>query len=249
YVGFSAFTILIWDHVITFPDEARCSLTCGPGKRHSVLIWLFFFIRYVMPLSFIVNLVGNCERYVRYEGIMTAVGVEIVGLMMLIRVYALYHKSRYIAGGVAFILFVETATNVYLLVYASAVAHWSPSPCSMIFSGNHIATSATAWMPLLYETIVFKLTLFRTLESLKNGETAYLLRTMFRDGLIYYAVIFTVNLTLTVMIISAPVGIQNVAAHACLIQNLKIIMMSRITLNLRRRAHKSIGASEATYHY
>ncbi|KZP15816.1 hypothetical protein FIBSPDRAFT_958489 [Athelia psychrophila] len=68
---------------------------------------------------------------------------------------------------------------------------------------------------------------------------------MFQDGLIYYAVICAINLTLTVMIISAPVGIQNVTAQLELL--LTISMMSRITLNLKQRVHKPIGASEGTY--
>ena len=67
---------------------------------------------------------------------MTSFGIEVVGLMMLIRfvlyfqltcrtltptlrVHALYYnKSRLIIAFVAFILLAETATNVYLLIYA-----------------------------------------------------------------------------------------------------------------------------------
>ncbi|KZP11172.1 hypothetical protein FIBSPDRAFT_899177 [Athelia psychrophila] len=232
------------------------------GKK-TLLIYLFFFNRYVMPLSFIVNLVAytlqsweqdSCERYVRYEGVMTAVGIEVAGLMMLIRVYTLYNKSRWVTGGVAFILFVETVMNIYLLVHAGA--------CSMIFNGSHFAASTSAWLPLLYETIVFKLTLFKTLVTLKSGDSEYLVRRMFRDGLIYYAAICAVNLTLTVMITSAPVGVRNVTAQLELLShhydlkshfsltNLQISMMSRITLSLKPpRAHKSIGASEGANDY
>ncbi|KZP15818.1 hypothetical protein FIBSPDRAFT_958491 [Athelia psychrophila] len=117
----------------------------------------------------------------------------------------------------------------------------------MIFNGSHFAASASAWLPLLYETIVFKLTLFKTLETLGSGDSGYLVRRMFQDGLVYYAAICAVNLTLTVMITSAPVGIQNVTAQLELL--LTISMMSRITLSLKQRAHESIGASEGAYDY
>ena len=71
---------------------------------------------------------------------MTNLGVEIVGLMMLIRfvlhlllisstltltlrVHALYYdKSRLVVAFVAFILLAETGTNVYLLMYAGRMS-------------------------------------------------------------------------------------------------------------------------------
>ncbi|KZP29655.1 hypothetical protein FIBSPDRAFT_884696 [Athelia psychrophila] len=261
YVGFSAFTILIWDHVKYIWKRPKAPV-----------IYLFFINRYLLPLSFVVNLVAytlpswgpkSCENYVRYEGVMTALGIEIVGLMMLIRIYVLYERSLWIAGGVAFILLAETVTNVWLLVNASAVPHWDvanqgPSyqihSCSMIFGGGHAAAPASAWLPLLYETIVFNLTLYKTLTSLigctpgyllrtirrdnwkltvretlrklRSGQPGSILRIICRDGLLYYA--------------SARVGIQNVVAQFELL--ITITMMSRITLSLKRN-----GNSEDAY--
>ncbi|KZP29656.1 hypothetical protein FIBSPDRAFT_177503 [Athelia psychrophila] len=54
YVGFSAFAILIWDHIITFPDEVKY-IWKRPKKP---VIYLFFINRYLIPLSFVVNLVA-----------------------------------------------------------------------------------------------------------------------------------------------------------------------------------------------
>ena len=86
---------------------------------------------------------SSCARYVRYEGAMTAIGIEIVNLMMLVRlvlyvllpqlsrlllivrVHALYrHKTRLIAVFVGLILLAETAVNVYLLTFAGRT--WIP---------------------------------------------------------------------------------------------------------------------------
>ncbi|KZP02379.1 hypothetical protein FIBSPDRAFT_905913 [Athelia psychrophila] len=125
---------ILTTRVRIFLPDSRCTVDLGSVKymwkgKKTLLIYLFFFNRYVMPLSFIVNLVAytlqsweedSRERYVRYEGVMTAVGIESAGLMMLIRVYEMYNgnDTRWIPGGVAFILFVETVMNVYLLVHA-----------------------------------------------------------------------------------------------------------------------------------
>ncbi|KAJ8474586.1 hypothetical protein ONZ45_g15901 [Pleurotus djamor] len=53
FVGFASFTILIWDHIITFGDEVR--------KRIYPALQLplphgHYKNRYVTPLSFVVNL-------------------------------------------------------------------------------------------------------------------------------------------------------------------------------------------------
>jgi len=48
----------------------------------------------------------------------------------------------------------------------------------------------------------------------------------------YYSAIFSVNLVLTIMIVSAPAGVKNITAQ--LQQLLTVAMMSRITINLRK---------------
>ncbi|KAG1797889.1 uncharacterized protein HD556DRAFT_248414 [Suillus plorans] len=84
--------------------------------------------------------------------------------------------------------------------------------CSMVFNSGGIA-SASAWLPLLYDTYVFGLTLNRTLPSIRNKEAGHIIRTLFADGLLYYSVICTINLILTVMIIRAQQGVKNIAAQ------------------------------------
>ncbi|KAF9066428.1 hypothetical protein BDP27DRAFT_1010695 [Rhodocollybia butyracea] len=54
YVRLSAFTGLVWDHLITLSDEIEYVWKSPKGP----ITYLFFFIRYFSPLSFIVNLVA-----------------------------------------------------------------------------------------------------------------------------------------------------------------------------------------------
>lgn len=56
---------------------------------------------------------------------------------------------------------------------------------SEILSSGSIA-SASAWLPLLYDTYIFGLTLNRTLPSIRNKEAGHVIRTLFADGLLYY---------------------------------------------------------------
>ncbi|EGO23730.1 hypothetical protein SERLADRAFT_469992, partial [Serpula lacrymans var. lacrymans S7.9] len=46
YVGLAGFTILVWDHLITFDDEVEFIWNQPKGR----LIYLFFFNRYITPL-------------------------------------------------------------------------------------------------------------------------------------------------------------------------------------------------------
>ncbi|KAJ2932662.1 hypothetical protein H1R20_g4435, partial [Candolleomyces eurysporus] len=109
--------------------------------------------------------------------------------------------------------------------------------CTMIFdpSISGIA-SASAWLPLLYDTAVLGLTLFRTLPSLKNRNSSYIMKRLFQDGLVYYTAIFAVTLVLTLMIIFAPEGLKNITAQLELL--LTVAMMSRITINLKKSVKK-----------
>ncbi|KAG1844517.1 hypothetical protein DFJ58DRAFT_802633 [Suillus subalutaceus] len=210
--------------------------------------------RYLTPLGFIINLVAynlpswgythpSCRHFVRYEGAMTAIGIEIVGLMMLLRVIAMYRHQRaaivlavfYFWLGLQYSFFAhDNLTHVFTactMVFNSYVS-------SETLSSGSIA-SASAWLPLLYDTYVFGLTLHRTLPSIRNKETSHVIRTLFADGLLYYSAICTVNLVLTIMIIRAQEGVKNIAAQLELLLTIsgqQVTMMSRITLNLRKEA-------------
>jgi len=248
FVGFAGFTVLIWDHVDTFVDEVEY---IWKGQK-GALVYLFLLNRYLTPLGFMVNLFAyispvwtpeTCQHFIRYEGSMTIIGIEVVGLMMLLRVYAMWHHKKWVVGIVAGILLIETGINAWLMTHGQAVVHSRlVKSCTMIFepSLSKIASSS-AWIPLLYDTIVVSLTLIRTIPSIRHRTASHIVKVLLEDGLLYYSVIFSINLVLTLMIIFAPPGLKNVTAQLELL--LTVAMMSRITLNLKKQAAK---ASEVT---
>ncbi|PPR05867.1 hypothetical protein CVT24_006621 [Panaeolus cyanescens] len=75
------------------------------------------------------------------------------------------------------------------------------------------AASSSAWIPLLYDTIIFGLTLYRTVPSIRRQEASYIVERLLEDGMLYYSVIFTVTGVLTFMIVAAPPGTKNIAAQ------------------------------------
>lgn len=47
--------------------------------------------------------------------------------------------------------------------------------------------SAYAWMPLLFDTTVLALTVLRTLGLVRSGRAGNIVRTLLRDGIMYYS--------------------------------------------------------------
>ncbi|KAF9468653.1 hypothetical protein BDZ94DRAFT_687734 [Collybia nuda] len=148
---------------------------------------------------------------------MTVIGINIVALMMLIRIYALYRDKLWAVKCVAPLLLVEVVVNGWLLTKGKPVLHVEGSgvhSCTMIFDTNMKAlASSSAWLPLLYDTVATGLTLYRTMPSIREKNTMYITRSLLKDGLIYYSTILMVTLVLTFMIIFAPPGVQNIAAQ------------------------------------
>jgi hypothetical protein len=245
YMGFASFTMLIWDHIDTFEKEV---LYIWKSKK-SLMTTLFLINRYLTPLGFIVNLFAYlssvwtpevCSRFIRFEGSMTLIGINIVALMMFLRIQVLYNRRWFVLGPLAFIGLFQVCMNAWLLTRGVAVVHNEMSgvlACTMIFDPQiSVLASSSAWLPLLYDTLVLGLTVYKTLPSLKNRNTSYVMKRLLEDGLIYYTAIFAVTAVLTIMIIAAPPGLKNITAQLELL--LTVAMMSRITINLKQSVHK-----------
>jgi len=244
-VAFASFTVLIWDHIDTFVDEVEY-IWKGDKK---LIVYLFLLNRYLTPLGFCVNLfaylsptwtVERCQHFIRYEGSMTIIGIEVVALMMLIRIRGLYYHQPWVVISVGSILVALTCINAYLMTKGIAVPHRPESgvkACTMIFEPSISGlASSSAWLPLLYDTIVMLLTLYKTYPPIRKRESSYIAQRLFEDGLMYYSVIFSITLVLTIMIAVAPDGLKNITAQLELL--LTVTMMSRITLNLRKSVRK-----------
>ncbi|KAI0088523.1 hypothetical protein BDY19DRAFT_993920 [Irpex rosettiformis] len=254
YMGFVSFMVLVWDHIITFGEEVEFIW----NGRKGLLAVLFLLNRYITPLGFIINLFAgqssgplkffcsprlqlsqpyiSCQHYVRYEGSMTVTGLNTTTLMMLLRISALYHRQPWIVAFMAVCFGIELGVNAYLLTHGVAVVHNSSiHACTMIFdeSVSRWLASASAWLPLTYDTIVLTLTLYKTLGPLRKKTAGKIARVLLRDGILYYSVIFSVNAVLVIMIVAAPPGLANITAQ--LEYLLTVAMMSRITLHLRKQ--------------
>lgn len=245
-VGFMGYTVLVYDHMISFTDEVEYIWS----KPKGMLEYLFILNRYLIPLGFTLNLfaylwpdwnVDRCGHFVRYEGSLTVIGINVVALMMLLRIKKLYNRNKYIIGVLGTILAIEFAVNAWLLSNGQPVQHNGVlRPCTMIFSSRlRIWASASAWLPLFYDTVVLGLTLYRSIEiKLMGTFKSHIMDALLNEGLRYYSVICSINLILVIMIEKARPGLQNITAQLELL--FTVAMMSRITLDFKEESEKVI---------
>ncbi|KZW02301.1 hypothetical protein EXIGLDRAFT_735765 [Exidia glandulosa HHB12029] len=160
---------------------------------------------------------------------------------MMIRVYALYAQSIKILVFLLTIFIAHMSTQAWLLTRTISTGHppgLTPAGCSMIFDQTlGWAPTASAWLPVLYETSIFVLTVWKTAHVLRSRgphpiQGDWIMKTLLRDGALYYCVIIASNIPLIIMLDIADVPIKNITAQWELI--ITVTMMSRITLSLRR---------------
>ncbi|KAF8489637.1 hypothetical protein F5888DRAFT_1910259 [Russula emetica] len=198
---------------------------------------------------------------------MTMIGISIVFLMMIMRIRALYARIFSVQAVVFAIFITFVGVNAYVLTHGIPVkdpANNSVSACTGIIDPKigRTFTSSTAWLPLVFDTTVMFLTMYRTARSAYSRTTSDTFRVLFREGLLYYSIICTVTLVLTIMINTAAPSIRNVGSqYACFHRHLlvrsasncrtlglrrcalrlhlclTVALMSRITLHLRRFAN------------
>ncbi|THH12923.1 hypothetical protein EW146_g7241 [Bondarzewia mesenterica] len=259
YVGLAAFTILIWDHIITFSDEVEYVWKGNKGP----LVYLFLFNRYFTPVAFIINLYAyfgrtwtdnaatnmlagahsntrRCAHFVRYEGSMTMIGITVVALMIFLRIRALYHRIFFVQAIVFTILLVFIGVNAWLMTHGVAVrptADLRPfvDSCTMIFDPKiGPIAAASAWLPLLYDTVVVVLVIHRTIKPLWRQDAGQILRVILQEGLAYYRQchFFCYSCVDYYDCVRQPVGAKYHSAART-----PVTMMSRITIHLRRFAH------------
>ncbi|KAI0754896.1 hypothetical protein C8Q80DRAFT_1266432 [Daedaleopsis nitida] len=219
-------------HSYDVPDALRQAILTSSASA--------YFTDLFSPETFVLPPPNHtCSTFVRYEGSMTVIGINTTALMMLLRVYAMYEKKTPVIVFCGIVFAVEFGTNAWLLTYGVAVRHTSGiNACTMIFDPKvkGVIASASAWLPLLFDTIVLSLTLYRTYRGIKHYSTSKIMRVILREGIMYYSVIFIITLILTLMIVFAPDGLKNITAQTEYLMT--VAMMSRITLHLKKQMHR-----------
>ncbi|KAF7771795.1 hypothetical protein Agabi119p4_6106 [Agaricus bisporus var. burnettii] len=268
YFQVAAAAMFAYDHLITVGQEVE-RVWMRPKSAVSLL---FFFNRYATLMQFIIILhsmipVGEvssmylytngstiaslencfrCDKYVLFEGVST-VGVVAVGqLNMILRVVAIYRHSKRI---LAFLLLLWTGQIIISLVglRTGFALPLRPGFIGCILTGSD-SLSPSLWIaPLVTDSFIFLLTIYRTKENIghlitsimNGGASDRVVTILLRDGLMYYFLIFLANLMNCLIYFIAEPDLKTIGASFS--QLLTCTMISRLVLNLRSLSDGNSG--------
>ncbi|KIJ99718.1 hypothetical protein K443DRAFT_623217 [Laccaria amethystina LaAM-08-1] len=159
------------------------------------------------------------------------------------RVFAIYDKSRIVGALLALIIVGE------LVVGGIAVSTTHPPPPSTAPTGQKPPCGAvmgpqswllTFWsIPLFYDTLTFLLTAYKAYEFWRREVNTALFDIIWRDGVLYFFAIFSMNLVNIGFLTSAPRGLRAVNLTPTLV--FEVVLSCRLLLNLR-----GAGGSQST---
>ncbi|KAF4581761.1 hypothetical protein EYR40_002779 [Pleurotus pulmonarius] len=218
----ASYVLYIYDHLLTFSDEVD-KIWHQPFTFASLL---FYINRYVTHCQFIIIQCAGPEFY--------ETDWPISVLVMILRMYGLYLGNRFIL----YFLLAVLCGQVVVMAYAISTGVRVPLPPG--FSGC-VLTGRNTWFaglwaaPLVTDSCIFLLTLWRTIRFKKSNVQARLMSIFLRDGTIYFFIIFGMNLMNCLIYFVAVEDLK--AMGASISQIMTAILIARLQLNLKRAGH------------
>jgi len=252
----ASLTLIVFDHFLTIRSE----VVYVWQRPKTFVLWLFLAIRYYAILALLVVAVGYFSPVISgttclHWSLFLPLGITMplsIGpsILLSVRVYAMYGRSKYIAAGLGTILCAQFAAGLWQ--YTVKGGRVAPDPLNNYLFHYCIylppaslgsVSSMYVFIDLSFNTLLFGLTLGRTFfvywrqKNVKDASS--LLKTLAGNGAMYFGVIFCTNLGWALMILLAPTGLRGVFSQPT--AALTTIMMSRITLNLRSTGTRRIS--------
>jgi len=241
-VGAAAITFSVWDTIINVADEVE-HIWRAPN---SWVKWIYLFVRhfpYVAQIT-IISLLGAshgsswtpeaCRDMIAYQFTVMEVTTVAVEIILIMRVYAMFHSNNKLLAVVLFLFLGEVASM--LTVIGLSLPKLGFTPQCLIISTPSYFTSY--WLiSLTFETLLFILTLITFFRSVRSYTgTGIFLHVLVRDGTWAYALIFVIMLLNTLMFDL----IKNTLAGVCFFWELSVMSFagSHMLLNIRRMAHR-----------
>ncbi|KAF5325332.1 hypothetical protein D9619_009946 [Psilocybe cf. subviscida] len=242
----SNYALFFYDYLLTLPDEVE-KIWMAPFTFASLL---FYINRYVTHAQFIILQVEYheknwpialkhlqvCDHYVKFAGACAMSLVAIAQIIMILRVYALYRRSKRVLGLLITMLCAQMVVIGFGLNTGVRV-HLPPGfpGCVLTGSNNWFATLWAA--PLCTDSVIFAMTVWRSVGYRKKYGRFKTIDMILRDGSVYFLVIFSVNLMNCLIYLFAPSDLRALGARFS--QTLTSILISRLQLNLRQIGNPS----------
>lgn len=119
YFFLATLTVLLYDHLLTLPEEVSTVWK----KKKTYVLCLFLLIRYYAPIAVSIVAVGffstamtreRCKNWMLFLPLGITMPLMLFpGILMLVRVYALYNRNKIILGLLSTILLAQTITGIW----------------------------------------------------------------------------------------------------------------------------------------
>lgn len=189
-------TVAAWDTLVLSPRSWRLMKT----KEWPVLKIVFQVLRYLMPVEFIIVAVAffdtkftqsMCNKFYLFEPICTMILIAMCSAVHVIRIHAIYDKSRPILAGLAALLLIQVAVMAVGSAFFRVIPLKEGQGCIAGPTANWVGIYWAA--PTVFYTATLALALNRSLQSLKTKPLSPW-KLMLRDGLNLYGAIWIVNM-------------------------------------------------------
>lgn len=243
YTAAAGITLLLYDHMLTFGDEVKY---IWKSKEWTAPKYMFFIVRYGVPLAVLGHIIQMSglsnitlsDAFCRgYFAVSTAFGLTTIAMtnfIVLLRLWVLWDRDRI---AVAVTVFAFVLTNVvslgmliFMITRVYATVTWNQailmcSPAERLPLGG-------LWIPgLVFEVIIFVMACFNALYRPRPSHDA-LAKVLYRDGLTYFAVLFTMRIINVVVGFVAPLSLIFVGVF--FVWCTTTITTTRLVINIRK---------------
>jgi len=235
-----AFCVFGWEWLLCLPQEYNRIWT----KPMNYSSYLYIANRYfgLLQLSFVMTLLANvwsheaCIHMYLWEPVGTLISTVLSQMILGSRVYAVFSRNKMVAFVLGSTLIVEVAIGGIAISTTSppsAGPVGTGPPCRAIM--GPFGLLVTFWsIPLFYDTNTFLLTVWKAYGYWKVEVNTPLFDIIWRDGLLYFFVIFTMNVANIIIFLTVPQSLRAVNLTPTLV--LEVVLSCRLVLNLRSAA-------------
>ncbi|EIN08183.1 hypothetical protein PUNSTDRAFT_134577 [Punctularia strigosozonata HHB-11173 SS5] len=191
----SSLALFAYEYLITLSEEIE-KVWKQPWTSASIL---FMLNRYYTMLELLaVALISFNPAWIS-KGAGAVVVVAFCEATMILRIYALYGRRLRILLVLCFCL----AVQVTLQGIALAQSHSVPAPVGCLLVGKSSFFSVFWIAPLVMESIIFIMTMWRSRRYFYQGSLMPAMRVFLLDGAAYFLVVFTANLINVIIFLHA----------------------------------------------
>ncbi|TCD65713.1 hypothetical protein EIP91_002289 [Steccherinum ochraceum] len=205
YTGVSPAALLVYDYLLTVDSEVAY---IWPTQM-SVMKVLFFYTRYSCFVDLFLGVSFHltdgitpqeCHRLFLLIGWLNVVGIIVAEVVMVVRTWAIWNKSRRVGIGLA-VMSVSTVVAGCLIeglflktLTFTSYPHMNIPGCAL--TGGNPTVGIVFILIIIVETIALVLTLIKGVQRFRHlgiQRSQGLVYVLYRDGVLFYLYLFDIN--------------------------------------------------------